>query len=123
MGINSEEVTRNNIKLRISSDIPEYIKTYGQELVSNINNFIETETMDGISLSDKMSDVKVTRIFATIPYEDEGFDSHILLGLNHEVAGRYLGATFLNDKFVRDRMIDYLKTKMELDPQIDFWFD
>lgn len=123
LGINSEEVTRNNIKLRISSDIPEYIKTYGEELVSNINNFIETETVDGISLSDKMSDVKVAGISATIPYDDEGYDSHILLGLNHEVTGRYLGATFLNDKFVRYPMIDYLKTKMDLDPQIDFWFD
>lgn len=123
LGINSEEVTRNNINLRISSDIPEYIKTYGEEMVSNINNFIETETVDGISLSDKMSDVKVDRIFATIPYYDEDFDSHILLRLDHEVTGKYLGATFLNDNFVRDPMIDYLKTKMDLDPQIDFWFD
>ena len=124
LGIDSNNIERDSIKFRISSDLPEYLKTYSEELVSNINNFIETETMDGISLSDKMSNVRITKIIPTVPYKDQHYNPHILLKLDYDnTSDGLMNSGFLNDSFVRYPMINYLKTKMDLDPQIDFWFE
>jgi hypothetical protein len=124
LGVDSKDIQGDSLRLRISSDLPEYLQTYSKELVSNINKFIETETMDGISLSEKMSNVKIATMIPSVDYKHEGYDPHILLRLDYDnTSDGYMDSNFLNDSFVRDPMIDYLKTKMNLDPQIDFWFD
>ena len=124
MGIDSKDIEGDSPRLRISSDLPEYLQTYNKELVSNINKFIETETIDGISLSDKMSNVRIATMIPSVDYKHEGYGSHILLRLDYDdTSDGHMNSNFLNDSFVRDPMIDYLKTKMNLDPQIDFWFE
>jgi hypothetical protein len=40
-----------------------------------------------------------------------------------ETSNVNIDSNFMNDSYVRNPMIDYLKTKMDLDPQIDFWFE
>jgi hypothetical protein len=124
LGINSKDIQGDSLRLRISSDLPEYLQTYSKELVSNINKFIETETIDGISLSDRISPVRIGTMIPSVPYRSEGYDPHILLRLDYdETSNVNIDSNFMNDSYVRDPMIDYLKTKMDLDPQIDFWFD
>jgi len=125
LGIDSKDIQGDSLRLRISSDIPEYLQTYSKELVNNINKFIETETvLDGISLSDRVSNVRVDTMIPSVPYRSEGYDPHILLRLDYDNTSNVdIDSGFMNDSYVRNPMIDYLKTKMDLDPQIDFWFD
>ena len=125
LGIDSKDIQGDSLRLRISSDLPEYLQTYSKELVDNINKFIETETiLDGVSLSDRISNVRVGVMIPSVPYRSEGYDPHILLRLEYDDTSNVnIDSNFLNDSYVRKPMIDYLKTKMDLDPQIDFWFD
>lgn len=125
LGVDSKNIQGDSLRLRISSDLPEYLQTYSKELVDNINKFIETETvLDGVSLSDRVSNVRVDTMIPSVPYRSEGYDPHILLRLGYdETSDVNVDSNFMNDSYVRNPMIDYLKTKMDLDPQIDFWFD
>jgi hypothetical protein len=125
LGIDSKDIQGDSLRLRISSDLPEYLQTYSKELVDNINKFIETETiLDGTSLSDQVSNVRVGTMIPSVPYRSEGYEPHILLRLDYDTPSNWLeDSNFMNDSYVRNPMIDYLKTKMDLDPQIDFWFD
>ena len=41
LGIDSKDIQGDSLRLRISSDLPEYLQTYSKELVDNINKFIE----------------------------------------------------------------------------------
>ena len=80
--------------------------------------------MDGVPLSDRISNVRVGVMIPSVPYRSEGYEPHILLRLEYdETSNVNIDSNFLNDSYVRNPMIDYLKTKMDLDPQIDFWFD
>lgn len=125
LGIDSKDIQGDSLRLRISSDIPEYLQTYSKELVDNINKFIESETiLDDITLSDRVSNVRVDTMIPSVPYRSEGYEPHILLRLDYDNTSDVdIYSSFMNDSYVRRPMIDYLKTKMDLDPQIDFWFD
>lgn len=125
LGIDSKDIQGDSLRLRISSDLPEYLQTYSKELVDNINKFIETETiLDGTSLSDQVSNVRVGVMIPSVPYRSEGYEPHILLRLDYDTPSNwFVDSNFMNDSYVRNPMIEYLKTKMDLDPQIDFWFD
>lgn len=125
LGIDSKDIQEDSLVFKISSDLPEYLQTYSKELVSNINKFIETETiLDGISLSDRISNVRVGVMIPSVPYRSEGYEPHILLMLEYdETSNVNIDSNFFNDSYVMNPMIDYLKTKMDLDPQIDFMFD
>ena len=60
----------------------------------------------------------------SVPYRSEGYDPRILLRLDYdETSNVNIDSNFMNDSYVRNPMIDYLKTKMDLDTQIDFWFE
>lgn len=125
LGIDSKDIQGDSLRLRMPSDLPEYLQTYSKELVDNINKFIETETiLDGVPLSDRISNVRVGVMIPSVPYRSEGYEPHILLRLEYdETSNVNIDSNFMNDSYVRNPMIDYLKTKMDLDPQIDFWFD
>lgn len=125
LGIDSKDIQGDSLRLSMPSDLPEYLRTYSKELVDNINKFIETETiLDGVPLSDRISNVRVGVMIPSVPYRSEGYEPHILLRLEYdETSNVNIDSNFMNDSYVRNPMIDYLKTKMDLDPQIDFWFD
>lgn len=119
--VGTQITTTDNFNLKVPSKTSEYLQEYINELSYNINKFIETANIDDIDLSDKVSNIRVNRIDPVIySYSDK--EPYISLRLSHDSSFGDI-SPLLNDDTVRDRMIDYLETKMVLDPQIDFWFE
>jgi hypothetical protein len=125
LGINigSEIKLEDYISGDISSD-SEYLKNYIKELMGHINNFIESDIIeDFYPLSKRMSNVKVETMdpviddmVPRIPY--------ISLRLTYDSLDDSVDITsLLNDELFRKPLENYLKTKMNLDPQIEYWFE
>ena len=123
VNIHSEIKLEDYVSLHISSD-SEYLKNYIKELVGHINNFIESNLIeDFYSLSKRMSNVRVEMMdpviddmVPRIPY--------VSLRLTYDSLDDSVDIIpLLNDELFRKPLENYLKTKMNLDPQIDYWFE
>ena len=80
LGISSEEIENDSIYTVLSSDIPEYVKKYNKEFISNINEFIKNEEVADIKLSKHISNVKINRIiFFDIGREEPNIDLRLSL--------------------------------------------
>jgi hypothetical protein len=125
LGINirSEIKLLDYVSLNISSD-SEYLKNYIKELMGHINNFIESDLIeDFYPLSRRMSNVKVEMIDPVIDDMVPGIP-YVSLRLTYDSLDDSVDITsLLNEEIFRKPLEDYLKTKMNLDPQIDYWFE
>jgi len=121
LGISRKGIESDSIYTILSSDIPDYLKKYNKEFISNINEFIKNEEVADIKLSKHISNVKIDRIESFVP-DDES--PYIDLRLSVDSVNKNLNPySFLNDDIFRKPLMDYLNTKMDVDPQIEFWFE
>jgi hypothetical protein len=123
VNIRSEIKLEDYISLDISSD-SEYLKNYIKELMGHINNFIESDIIeDFYPLSKRMSNVRVEMMDPVI--HDMVLEiPYVSLRLTYDSLDDSVDITsLLNEKLFRKPFENYLKTKMNLDPQIDYWFE
>jgi hypothetical protein len=121
VNIRSEIKLEDYVRLHISSD-SEYLKNYIKELMGHINNFIESDLIEDLYLSKRMSNVKVKMMDPVI--HDMVLEiPYVNLWLTYDSLGDYVYTPLLNDELFRKPLENYLKTKMNLDPQIEYWFD
>jgi len=111
------------VRLDMSLD-SDYFKDYVKELMGHINDFIESDIIeDFYILSKRMSNVRVERIDPVI-FVNEFNPPYISLRLTYDSSDDSVDFTsLLNDEYFREPLENYLKTKMNLDPQIDYWFE
>ena len=125
LGINirSEIKLEDYVKLDMSFD-SDYFKDYVKELMGHINDFIESDIIEDFgTLSKRMSNVRVERIDPVTPL-NEFTPPYISLRLTYDSLDDSVDITpLLNTEAVREPLENYLKTKMNLDPQINFWFE
>ena len=125
LGINirSEIKLEDYVKLDMSLD-SDYFKDYVKELMGHINDFIESDVIEDFgTLSKRMSNVRVERIDPVTPL-NEFTPPYISLRLTYDSLDDSVDITpLLNTEAVREPLENYLKTKMNLDPQINFWFE
>ena len=122
LGVNSENI-RGYTFIHISSDIPEYLKNYQRELIVHINDFIESDTIKDYRLSEAVSNFRVDSIDPVVFLTGRGDSPYINFKIIFDSKSFYNLASLLNSWEVRNPLMDYLKTKMKVDPQIDFYFD
>jgi hypothetical protein len=123
LGVNSENIDRGSTIIHISSDIPEYLKNYQRELIVHINDFIESDFIKDYPLSDIVSNIRVNSMDSMAFLTGRGENPYINFKLIFDSTSSYNLGSLLNSWVVRNPLMDYLKTKMKVDPQIDFWFD
>jgi hypothetical protein len=122
VNIRSEIKLLDYVSLNISSD-SEYLKNYIKELMGHINNFIESDLIEDLYLlSKRMSNVKVKMMNPVIDDMVLGIP-YVNLWLTYDSLGDSVYTPLLNDELFRKPLENYLKTKMNLDPQIDYWFE
>jgi hypothetical protein len=122
VNIRSEIKLLDYVSLHISSD-SEYLKNYIKELMGHINNFIESDLIEDLYLlSKRMSNVKVKMMNPVIDDMVLGIP-YVNLWLTYDSLGDSVYTPLLNDELFRKPLENYLKTKMNLDPQIDYWFE
>jgi hypothetical protein len=123
VNIRSEIKLEDYVSLHISSD-SEYLKNYIKELMGHINNFIESDLIEDLYLlSKRMSNVKVKMMDPVIDDMVLGIP-YVSLRLTYDSLDDSVDITsLLNEQLFRKPLEDYLKTKMNLDPQIDYWFE
>ena len=103
----------------MSSKIPDYLKKYNEEFISNINEYISNS-----DLSEIISNVRINRLEPSIPHGSNYHVPYIDLRLYFDSNNKNVDASYyLNDNIFRKPLMDYISTKMEVDPQIDFWFE
>jgi len=123
LGVNSENIERGSTLIHISSDIPEYLKNYQRELIVHINDFIESDTIKDYRLSEAASNFRVDSIDSVVFLTGREDSPYINFKIIFDSKSFYNLASLLNSWEVRNPLMDYLKTKMKVDPQIDFYFD
>ena len=123
VNIRSEIKLEDYVKLDMSLD-SDYFKDYVKELMGHINDFIESDIIEDFgTLSKRMSNVRVERIDPVTPL-NEFTPPYISLRLTYDSLDDSVDITpLLNTEAVREPLENYLKTKMNLDPQINFWFE
>lgn len=123
LGINNLiKINLGSIRFHLSEDIPKYLEDYIKELLYYINEYIEFEYGD-LPVLEYVSNVSVDRIEPVLIFVHEDVEPYLSLRLKYDSSTGYdVGALLNNDSF-REPMIDYLDSKMVLDPQIDFWFE
>ena len=122
LGLDSSKVERDYIHTHMSSDIPEYLKNYQRELLGHINDFLEYD--EDFNLSNIISNVRVRDIEPLVTHMHSGVKPYLSLRLVFDTNNLpYNLHSLMNSTYVMNPLIDYLNTKMELDPQISFWFD
>jgi len=111
------------VRLHMSLD-SDYFKDYVKELMGHINDFIESDIIeDFYTLSKRMSNVRVERIDPVI-FVNEFNPPYISLRLTYDSLNDSVDITsLLNSELFREPLKNYLETKMNLDPQIDYWFE
>jgi hypothetical protein len=123
VNIRSEIKLEDYVRLDISSD-SEYLKNYINELMGHINNFIESDMIeDFYPLSRRMSNVRVEMMDPVIDDMIPGIP-YVSLRLTYDSLDNSVDITpLLNEELFRKPLENYLKTKMNFDPQIDYWFE
>lgn len=123
LGINNLiKVNFGYFGFHLSNDIPKYLEDYIKELLYYINEYIEFEYGDSPVL-EYVSNVSVDRIEPVLIFVSEDVEPYFSLRLKYDSSTGYDVGTLLNNDSFREPMIDYLDSKMVLDPQIDFWFE
>jgi hypothetical protein len=123
LGVNSENIDRGSTIIHISSDIPEYLKNYQRELIVHINDFIESDFIKDYRLSEAISNFRVDSIDSVAFLTGRGDSPYINFKIIYDSKSFYNMASLLNSWEVRNPLMDYLSTKMKVDPQIGFYFD
>ena len=123
LGVNSENISKGSTLIHISSDIPEYLKNYQRELIVHINDFIESDTIKDYRLSEAASNFRVDSIDSVFLLIGRGDSPYINFKIIYDSKSFYNMASLLNSWEVKIPLMDYLRTKMKVDPQIDFYFD
>jgi len=119
LGIDRKNINTDTIYYDISSKIPDYLKKYNEEFISNINEYINNS-----DLSEIISNVRINRLEPSIPHGSNYHVPYIDLRLYFDSNNKNVDASYyLNDNIFRKPLMDYISTKMEVDPQIDFWFE
>lgn len=119
LGIDRKNINTDTIYYDISSKIPDYLKKYNEEFISNINEYINNS-----DLSEIISNVRINRLEPSIPHGSNYHVPYIDLRLYFDSNDKNVDASYyLNDNIFRKPLMDYISTKMEVDPQIDFWFE
>jgi hypothetical protein len=119
LGIDRKNINTDTIYYDISSKIPDYLKKYNEEFISNINEYISNS-----DLSEIISNVRINRLEPSIPHGSNYHVPYIDLRLYFDSNNKNVDASYyLNDNIFRKPLMDYISTKMEVDPQIDFWFE
>lgn len=119
LGIDRNEIQGDYLNFEISSNLPEYLKKYNEELISNINNFINDSM-----LSEYISNVRIYRIEPSIPHGSSYHVPYMDLRLSYDTTNEKMDfRNYLNENIVRGPMMAYINTKMKVDPQIEFWFE
>ena len=123
VNIRSEIKLEDYVRFDISLD-SDYLKDYVKELMGHINDFIESDIIeDFYTLSKRMSNVRVRRVDSVIHDNVLGIP-YISLRLTYDSLDNSVDFTsLLNTEYFREPFENYLKTKMNLDPQIDYWFE
>lgn len=119
LGINTEKIDFDMVRIFMPDKIDGFLLDYTTELLNNINEFFETQKIDEVDLSDEISNVSLYRV-------DLGIEEGIYLNLNLKYdsnLNNFSVSGYLNTNHVRGFINDYLETKMELVPQINFWFE
>ena len=119
LGIDRKNINTDTIYFDISSKIPDYLKKYTKEFISNINEYINNS-----DLSEIISNVRINRLEPSIPHGSNYHVPYIDLRLYFDSNNKNVDASYyLNDNIFRKPLMGYISTKMEVDPQIDFWFE
>lgn len=121
LGINSANIKIDNVRVKMASDSNGYLTKYSKEIVSHINDFLEFG-LDDFDLKGRVSNVRIDRMepsFYGMDYEPNGVSLRLKFDTNY----KYDLGDFLNNDSFRASLIEYLNEEMELDPQIDFWFE
>jgi hypothetical protein len=120
-GISQERIgTSHFLNIYMSSDTSEYLRDYINELLKNINEYIDTELNKDNYFGD-LSNISLNRIDPVILSPiDESF---INLRLTYNHSSGFLLSPLLNDKSIKGILDIWLNKKMNVDPQIDFWFE
>ena len=125
LGLDTSKYMTDNILFHVSSTTSEYLQNYTSEFISNVNNFIESKGYSEVpNLDDYVSNVTLDRMEISIPYSDlKDYPSNINLRLNFDSTNEFFINPLLNDDSFRNELLEYLDNHMELDHQIDFWFE
>lgn len=119
LGIDHNEIEGDYIHFETSSDLPDYLKKYNKELISNINSYINDS-----KLSEYISNVKIDRIEPSIPHGSSYHVPYMDLRLSYDTINKNMDVYYyLNENSFREPLMDYISAKMEVDPQIEFWFE
>lgn len=119
LGIDRKNINTDTIYFDISSKIPDYLKKHNEEFISNINEYINNS-----ELSEIISNVRINRLEPSIPHGSNYHVPYIDLRLSFDSNNKNVDASYyLNDNSFRKPLMGYINTKMEVDPQIDFWFE
>lgn len=121
LGINSADIKIDDIRVEMASDSSDYLTKYSKEIVSRINDFLEFGLND-YDLTGRVSNVRIDRMEPGF-YGVNNYEPHVNLRLRFDNNSKYDLGPFLNDYRFREPLIEYLNEEMELDPQIDFWFE
>ena len=121
LGVNSTNIKIDDVIFHISSEIPKYLENYTTEVISNINEFINSDEVE--NLSKYVSNVYLDRMEILVPSSVYNYPSSISLRLRFDSTSEFsINPLLIADSF-REPLIEFLGNRMKLDPQIDFWFE
>ena len=125
LGLDTSKYMTDDIRFHVSSATSEYLQNYISEFISNVNEFIKSKGYSEVmNLDEYVSNVTLDRMEILIPHSDlRDYSSNINLRLNFDSTSEFFINPLLNDNSFRKELLEYLDNHMELDPQIDFWFE
>ena len=125
LGLDTSKYMTDDIRFHVSSAKSEYLQNYISEFISYVNEFIKSKGYSEVTnLDEYVSNVTLDRMEILIPHSDlRDYSSNINLRLNFDSTSEFFINPLLNDNSFRKELLEYLDNHMELDPQIDFWFE
>ena len=125
LGLDTSKYMTDDIRFHVSSATSEYLQNYISEFISYVNEFIKSKGYSEVmNLDEYVSNVTLDRMEILIPHSDlRDYSSNINLRLNFDSTSEFFINPLLNDNSFRKELLEYLDNHMELDPQIDFWFE
>lgn len=118
LGINTEKIDTDMVRIIMPDKMDGFLLDYTTELVNNINDFFEAQKIDGTDLSNEISNIRINGIDVDV---SEQLYLVLRLIFDSNLYTDFSG--YLNTNHIRGFINDYLETKMELVPHIQFWFE
>ena len=117
--IDKSKINSNYLKVDLSLENSEYLQNYIKELLYNINNFFANEMIGDLDLSGRVSNIKLNRIDNIMPDWNDEKPPYLSLRLTHNYSDEDSSLfshidPLLNDDFVREPLIEYLKLRWNL---------